>query len=140
MIDLITYRLRVGRFNGSGPKKVRNIIKDRKTNHFRDTKMSNGVFVFNTIIYLLLTFLSLSLLILSYCNNHIFLNGGRDWMFPDSRSGIVGGLPFLSLVYLKIAYLILIFKAVCKCQYTVDHRHSSILEFCVGTPCHGHQN
>ena len=102
MIDLITYRLRVGRFNGSGPKKVRNINKDRKTNHFRDTKMSNGVFVFNTIIYLLLTFLSLSLLILSYCNNHIFMNGGRDWTFSYLRgTGIVRGLPFLSLVYLK---------------------------------------
>ena len=135
MIDLQLYRLRIGGFNGFGPKRTCNnkcFSYDSETRTFVGANTPNKTFVFNAIIYTLLSFLSLSLLILSYCNNHIFLNGDRDWTFPYSRGGIVGGLPFLSLVYLKIAYLILVLKAACR-FHKIKHKHSSILKFCVGT-------
>lgn len=142
MIDLQLYRLRIGGFNGPSPKRtsrIKHFNYDSETRHFRDTKVSNKSFVFNVIVCSLLVFLTLSLLILSYCNNRIFMNGGREWTFSYRGNGIVRGLPFLSLVYLKIAYLILIFKASCKLQHKVKCRHSSILKFCVGTTSHVHR-
>ncbi len=104
MIDLQLYRLRIGGFSASGLKRtsrIKHFNYDSEVRHFRDTKVSNKMFVFNVIIYSLLVVLALSLLILSYCNNHIFTSGGRDWTFQYRGNGIVKGLPFLSLVYIK---------------------------------------
>ena len=132
MIDLDLYRARIGSYNRFGPKKRNNIIHsflfEPEIRSFKNSEASSMSFIFNTIIYCLLFFLSSSLVIFSYAKKYIFLSIDDDdgWRRrpPLEHGWTLGGLSFLSVEYLKIAYAVLILKAFCK---NMNGHHSRLI-------------
>ncbi len=117
MIDLVLYRIRIGLFSGKcgGAKKKRNAGLRLKygAGYVRDFIIPDrSSCIFDSIMYCILGILAVIILVFTYSNRNIFCNSDRDWVIPIPSSGTPWGLPLLSLIYIKIAYIILVFKPI----------------------------
>ncbi len=110
------YRARIGLFNNCSPKKKRHPFSPYTRRCFSslDARMQSFGFVFELFLYILLIFMSSSLIIFIYCKRHIFLNGddGMQIVAPPTSGCTFWGLSFLSTVHIKIAYVLLIMRII----------------------------
>ena len=111
------YRARIGLFNNCSPKKKRHPFSPCNYNGGSisglDTQIQRFGFVFELLLYILLIFISSSLVIFSYCKRHIFLDGdGGMRISPPNNGRTIWGLSFLSTIHIKIAYVFLIMRII----------------------------
>ena len=125
MIDLNLYRLRIGCFNIRSIKSKFNqsFDCDPKTRTRGDTSVFNKSYIFNIAIHFILAILSVTLLIFINLINEKKLSHSSDhgWVSPIPSRGASWDLPFLSLIYLKISYMILVFKVFCLNRNVSNH-------------------
>ncbi len=116
MIDLLLYRYRIGCYKGSVPKKTgkagTNYDYDSRTKRFKYPSGNTFCFIFWVVTLFLLLSISLSMLIICYFNKHILLPSRTDnfsyMVYPSGN--VKWCLPFLSIVYIKLAFLVLFLK------------------------------